>query len=346
MKLVIGTLLFAASAAIIVGQQAPQQPSQAAKANDGAKVISRYVTKTESPFSADEVNESVQTLADGNRIVRRSTGKIYRNSAGRVRRESLGGTGGMLGTTYAYGHGVSIASPALGRTYLLNSPLKTATLLTTPDQRIASTAAKKITDEAQAKLLAELTTNLKISEEEKAKLVERLKSEFKNVQAHTIAGQSGSVNLLPGSGISGAYATTITGSVPTVGFAYSLGGPNGKYDIKNEDLGPRDFDGVQATGTRRVTTIPADAIGNERPIEIVYEQWYSKDLGMVVYSKNSDPRFGDQTYKLTNIVRTEPDPTLFSVPTEYKKVTENGTIYRITAVPQIPKPAPAIRPVR
>jgi hypothetical protein len=39
------------------------------------------------PFSAEIVNESVQTLADGNRIVQRSTTRIYRDSEGRVRRE-------------------------------------------------------------------------------------------------------------------------------------------------------------------------------------------------------------------------------------------------------------------
>jgi hypothetical protein len=342
MKLVIVTLLLAASVAVATGQQTTQ-PVHAAKAQDEAKVIARYVTKIDSPFSAEEINESVQTLVDGNRIVRKSTGKIYRNGAGRVRRESLGGTGDMLGTSYWYGQGVSLAGPSLGQSYLLNSSARTVTILSTPGQRIASTATTSTTDEARAKMLNELTTDLKISQEEKAKLVERLKREFKNVQATTISGQNG-VKLLTGSGGLGAYSGAITASTGG-GFAYSTGGQNSKYDIKNEDLGSRDFEGVQATGTRRITIIPADAIGNERPIEVVYEQWYSKDLGMVVYSKNSDPRFGDQTYKLTSIVRAEPDPSLFSVPTEYKKVTENGTIYRIFTSPQPLKPA-AVRPAR
>ena len=106
-------------------------------------------------------------------------------------------------------------------------------------------------------------------------------------------------------------------------------------ETKTEDLGTRDFDGVQAEGTRRVTTIPAGAIGNERPIETVYERWYSKELQMVVMSKHSDPRFGEQTYRLTNIVRAEPDPSLFSVPSGYKVVSENaaasGQYYRVAA---------------
>ena len=101
-----------------------------------------------------------------------------------------------------------------------------------------------------------------------------------------------------------------------------------KNEVKTEELGTRDFDGITAEGIRRTTIIPADSIGNERPIEIVYERWYSKELGVTVYSKNSDPRSGEQTYKLTNIVRSEPDPSLFSVPTDYHKVGQQGAVYR------------------
>jgi len=39
------------------------------------------------PYSADGVTETTQTLADGNRITRKSTASVYRDSAGRTRRE-------------------------------------------------------------------------------------------------------------------------------------------------------------------------------------------------------------------------------------------------------------------
>ena len=39
------------------------------------------------PYSAEVVTESVQILPDGNRIVRKSTGRVYRDSQGRTRRE-------------------------------------------------------------------------------------------------------------------------------------------------------------------------------------------------------------------------------------------------------------------
>src|SRR3954454_17705215 len=39
------------------------------------------------PYSAEIVTETNQTLADGNRIARRTTGRVYRDSEGRIRRE-------------------------------------------------------------------------------------------------------------------------------------------------------------------------------------------------------------------------------------------------------------------
>ena len=60
------------------------------------------------------------------------------------------------------------------------------------------------------------------------------------------------------------------------------------------------------TGTRTTRTIPAGQIGNDKPMSIVTEVWTSPELKTVVYSKRSDPRMGDQTFKLTNIVRRNP----------------------------------------
>jgi hypothetical protein len=49
------------------------------------------------PYSGEAVTESVQTLADGNRIVNKFTSQVYRDSEGRTRREqtlkALGGVG-------------------------------------------------------------------------------------------------------------------------------------------------------------------------------------------------------------------------------------------------------------
>src|SRR5206468_12177502 len=63
------------------------------------------------PYSAQAVIESTQALADGNRIVQRSTGRVYRDSEGRVRREDDRPNGSP---------GVSIVDPVAGVSYSLD----------------------------------------------------------------------------------------------------------------------------------------------------------------------------------------------------------------------------------
>ena len=88
-------------------------------------------------------------------------------------------------------------------------------------------------------------------------------------------------------------------------------------DARTETLGTKDIEGIAAEGTRVTMVIPAGAIGNQAAIEIVSERWYSPELQTVVYSRRSDPRFGETTYRLTNIVRAEPSAELFQVPPDY-----------------------------
>ena len=94
-------------------------------------------------------------------------------------------------------------------------------------------------------------------------------------------------------------------------------GPDPKTPPRIEQLGWRLMEGLQAEGTRSTITIPAGQMGNERPIEIIDEQWRSPDLQVMVYSKHVDPRFGETVYSLTNISRAEPAAGLFQVPTDY-----------------------------
>jgi hypothetical protein len=88
-------------------------------------------------------------------------------------------------------------------------------------------------------------------------------------------------------------------------------------DMKRDSLGTKQIEGITADGTRMTMTIPAGRIGNDRPISMVTESWYSKQLQTTVMTKTSDPRMGDSTYRLTNINQAEPDPALFQVPTGY-----------------------------
>src|SRR5438874_1813601 len=85
-------------------------------------------------------------------------------------------------------------------------------------------------------------------------------------------------------------------------------------EIQKQSLGTQFINGVNAEGTRVTRTIPAGQIGNDKPIQVVSERWYSADLQMVVKSTHTDPRFGTTTYTLTNVQRTEPAASLFTVP--------------------------------
>lgn len=108
------------------------------------------------------------------------------------------------------------------------------------------------------------------------------------------------------------------------GFALTTEGGNVVFhgdgdmsDATKEDLGTQTINGVAAQGTRTTMTIAIGKIGNDRPIQVVNERWYSSDLQMLVKSSNKDPRFGETTYELTNIDRSVPAAALFQVPSDY-----------------------------
>jgi hypothetical protein len=88
-------------------------------------------------------------------------------------------------------------------------------------------------------------------------------------------------------------------------------------DAKTESLGDKAIDGIPVTGTKTTNTIPAGTIGNDKDLVITRETWYSPDLKMVLQSTQTDPRFGETTYSLTNVQRNEPDSALFQVPAGY-----------------------------
>jgi membrane-associated protease RseP (regulator of RpoE activity) len=89
---------------------------------------------------------------------------------------------------------------------------------------------------------------------------------------------------------------------------------------QTESLGHQTIQGVDTEGTRITSTIAAGAIGNDRPIQIITERWYSSDLHTNVKMMHSDPRSGQETFQLTGISRAEPAPYLFQVPAGYQVV--------------------------
>jgi hypothetical protein len=97
-------------------------------------------------------------------------------------------------------------------------------------------------------------------------------------------------------------------------------GQTQRPQFSHESLGTETVEGILAEGSRTTVVYPTGAMGNDRPITTVSETWMSPELKVVVLSKNSDPRNGESTTRLTNISRAEPDPSLFQIPSDYEIV--------------------------
>jgi hypothetical protein len=95
---------------------------------------------------------------------------------------------------------------------------------------------------------------------------------------------------------------------------------DGSGSFAREALGDKTVNGVETVGTRETSTVNAGAFGNDHPIAIVKEFWYSPLLGINVIEKRQDPRFGDQSFAVSDVTLGEPDSRLFKMPTNFKVV--------------------------
>jgi len=282
MKSIVIIVLAGASAALAQTDTKPPLPPMPIQI---AGMVASKNTVQGAPYSATMVNESIQTLADGNRIVQSTTGSTARDSQGRTRQDMPLPPIGNLSPANAP-HMVLIQDPAAETTYSLNLTDKTAHKMGLPP-----------TPPAPGTAIA-------------------------------------SVRMLATTGASGTMSAAIAGPGPvmmTAPVGVAVAGMERTFflsksdagETKTEDLGSETMEGVTVQGVRTTRTIPAGEIGNDKAIDIVTEVWTSPDLKTVVYSKRSDPRMGDQTFRLTNIVRAEPDASLFTVPADFKILDSN-----------------------
>lgn len=95
---------------------------------------------------------------------------------------------------------------------------------------------------------------------------------------------------------------------------------SGEPAPNSENLGDQTIDGIHATGTRVTTTIPAGKMGNEKPIVVTSERWYSPELKATISTKHDDPWAGELKTEFKNVNTSEPDPSLFTIPADYKIV--------------------------
>ncbi|HEV3468963.1 MAG TPA: hypothetical protein VG148_06550 [Pyrinomonadaceae bacterium] len=239
------------------------------------------------PYSAQAVTETVQTLGDGNRIVRKNSAAVYRDSEGRTRRDQTLGHVGPFASAGDAPQTSFINDPVAGVNYVLDPRTKTARKLPAFEFRFRAEGREPAVQDKVRR---------------RVKVEERMKVEGEEAAAHGFV-FAAPAPPPPGHGPGG----------PDVVFF----GHSSRAETKTEKLEKRVVEGVEAEGQRTVTTIPAGEIGNEQPIQIVHERWYSPELQLVVMTRHSDPRFGETTYRLTNISRGEPGAALFQVPADY-----------------------------
>ncbi len=273
------------------GQQGPP-PSDQTFVYVASEIFDGKLVKG-APYSAQAVTEMTQTLGDGNRIVNKSTSAVYRDSEGRTRREHTLRAIGPFASAGEAPLTISISDPVAGINYALDprtkvahkmSPMRFEFKVIGPDHGGQTPGAANESSPGRSEMRIRTAPALPPGPEGG----EMTSQVFMRTPALAQAG--GMVMELHGSG---------------------------EQKGKTESLGKQTIEGIEAEGNRTVITIPAGEIGNERPIEIVSERWYSPELQVVVMTKHSDPRFGESSYRLTNIDRSDPAKSLFEVPADY-----------------------------
>jgi hypothetical protein len=249
------------------------------------------------PYSAEMVIESSQTLPDGNRINRKTTGAVYRDGEGRTRREEDVNvrTATPNGFVSSVRKTISIVDPVAGYSYSLDPEKKIA-------WRTPAGGAKTILD----KLEMSQTEASLAATREKLLLEEKMKAERKAGASDEPSRTAAPVARGGGGGGGGAVIARGT----FLGSAHAVV-PDGPLEHKT-------IEGVAVEGRKTTTVIPAGQVGNEQPITITSEEWRSPELNLLVLTRHADPRSGESTYRLQNIIRAEPDHSLFIVPSDYE----------------------------
>lgn len=87
-----------------------------------------------------------------------------------------------------------------------------------------------------------------------------------------------------------------------------------------QSLGKQLIEGLETLGARETVVIEVGAIGNDSPIEVQREYWYSPQLGVNLISRLRDPRVGIQNFEVTDVALADPDAKLFKVGLEMKVI--------------------------
>jgi hypothetical protein len=264
---------------------------------------------TGQPYSADAVTTTTQQLADGNRITHRNEMRVYRDAEGRTRREHSLAPPGFAPQAISGTAMITINDPVAKTNFVLDPTTETVRRLPTFDVATAPVAS---TMRLNRVLRGPGPAGQPGDAGEPG--------ETHVVVEHNVTYRSGEAASLD------VLVENFTGPLPPpgpvpagVGFFRNAPAIVGELETRTEDLGQQVLQGLRTSGTRVTRTIPAGAIGNERPIEIVSERWHSAELAVDVLRRNSDPRTGETLYELVNIDRSAPPADLFTVPGGYEE---------------------------
>lgn len=100
--------------------------------------------------------------------------------------------------------------------------------------------------------------------------------------------------------------------------------PNDAGDAVHEELGKQQIAGMETVGTRDSTTYNPGVFGNDTAVTVEREYWFSPQLGVNLLSKRSDPRFGSQTFTITEVSISEAEAQLFDLPKGFTVVDHRG----------------------
>jgi hypothetical protein len=278
-------------------------------ANQYGTMITRRSSSDEvvkgNPYSAREVREFKQTLGDGTVISRQSTRLLARDREGRLRQE--------------------LRQPDGTARVYINDPVAREVLILDPQKRIACRAdfdKKAINDcfnqtrgdwkplgfafnigkngvgmmNANDDLVVEVSPHAQIID---------LTREIKKRSGQSDGSMVPPVPPVP--------------PVPALPSLSALKGMPGSEhaQVTREKKTKQPYEGLLVDTDRTVETIAAGVIGNNKPIESIHERYYSPEFNMNVYVRRSDPRNGESVYRMVDVKRTEPDGSVFRVPSGY-----------------------------
>jgi len=295
------------------------------------------------PYCADALHESVQPLADGNRIVRRQQTKLCRDGEGRTRQEV-----DLDGHKRVY-----LRDPVAKEAWVLDPERKTARRLVGGSSRFDMPLAA---DSAAWRDYADRMREWARSFSERMRSVPPgAAPPMPPVPPTPAAPPAGPVSW------SSARPVVIVSGDPAQQLMVAGGEPQGvrQVDVQvlrppmHDDQGPhglppppepatllppalaqrlpafaprgpgvltplgsQSLEGLRVDGERTTWTIEAGRLGNEKPIVITREVWTSPELLLTVLSRDVDPRSGETHYRLTHVRRGEPDPGLMKPPAD------------------------------